>query len=1025
MKKIRYFRYILLITMMLVGTAFSMAQNLCEEKCEGCEEEGSTEYSAEIGGEEGEMGLAEADMMGTEAGGEAGGEALAEMATELSTEFLATLPLDAIPGVGEIVMLAFLEQMLINLYTIERQAREHETANILSGGKYSFPLFPSFSLAAEDLDGTKDRVSYLIFIDKVIDSKNTKKYLENLGLTTHINQTYSLNNFTDHVSYAFSEFTSYTATKDPERRRVPVRYKRTIPRIQLTKSKDGKLNYKYSAMWRHDQDYNRSILTFGSEGEDHPRQFRYTRTWNYSLHTSFRSSYENVAEFWLATINSDGTFNYRQQVPSSNISFEDAGKDRLAIRISEFNIHSHSTLAPLYITLRIRCADKYIISNGEKMFPENWDPTQADSRYTYTYYNEMPNEGYGPSFSTKIAFEDSGIYPNTRGMAPDVNKFVNLLIFKVHDYQPKDTDATASAKVEARQVADINPFPLISSSGVTQYLENRVVSAPDLGKTNLRFDIKTCLSESRKLIDYIELECLTNGHTSIVNLSNYTAIPNSSTPLRLVTCDISAHYNNAGSSKNPLEVTPLIYQRDDAKSNPLYSLSDNLVLNFSRCSASFLLKNAPVAAGDVVNVSTYYTDGSVSRDVVLIKAVSNNTLPRAYYYIREGATARVHGNTYNYLHYNENDGDGKLTLDPKIYSQSGFIWEIKEGGVESKPVKPGSSWLIEYQGNGTYAIMHKDTKKVLGIVGGKLGLYHWEHNNYELLWHLEFDDAGKVKLFNMNQHAFLSVPKPTTRAIPGFSFSNGNTFSLTREADAEAILPENLQYLYNKSVNKLLDIDKEGNPALTLQQGNNSHNQTNKLKYMGCLSYAIYQNHSQKYLNYTNKNGLEWDDSVQTPWLLTKGYNYFTLKSKGRPLYRDANLETQIGVDLSDNPDISKRKYHFSFVGRSTVSPQTRSLAMTKSLSLTKTATIATEHPTGKLKIYPNPMTGETYIEFPNENNSSYRLQITDASGRVVYIRNNVKENKITIARKHVKSSGLHLIILSGEKIYKGKLMVK
>jgi len=78
----------------------------------------------------------------------------------------------------------------------------------------------------------------------------------------------------------------------------------------------------------------------------------------------------------------------------------------------------------------------------------------------------------------------------------------------------------------------------------------------------------------------------------------------------------------------------------------------------------------------------------------------------------------------------------------------------------------------------------------------------------------------------------------------------------------------------------------------------------------------------------------------------------------------------------------------------------------------------------GELRIYPNPMEIESRVEFPNENNSSYRLVVVDASGRVVRIVENITNDNLTINREQLKP-GIHIINLEGEKIYKGKLLVK
>jgi len=69
-------------------------------------------------------------------------------------------------------------------------------------------------------------------------------------------------------------------------------------------------------------------------------------------------------------------------------------------------------------------------------------------------------------------------------------------------------------------------------------------------------------------------------------------------------------------------------------------------------------------------------------------------------------------------------------------------------------------------------------------------------------------------------------------------------------------------------------------------------------------------------------------------------------------------------------------------------------------------------------------MENSSRVEFPNENNESYRLIVVDASGRVVRIIENITNNNVLINREQLKP-GIHIINLEGEKIYKGKLIVK
>jgi PKD repeat protein len=82
------------------------------------------------------------------------------------------------------------------------------------------------------------------------------------------------------------------------------------------------------------------------------------------------------------------------------------------------------------------------------------------------------------------------------------------------------------------------------------------------------------------------------------------------------------------------------------------------------------------------------------------------------------------------------------------------------------------------------------------------------------------------------------------------------------------------------------------------------------------------------------------------------------------------------------------------------------------------------QNKTDKLLIYPNPMEDKSKVEFPNEKNQKYRLIVVDASGRVVRIIDNITGDNFIINREQLKP-GVHIINLTGEKIYKGKLLVK
>jgi len=76
------------------------------------------------------------------------------------------------------------------------------------------------------------------------------------------------------------------------------------------------------------------------------------------------------------------------------------------------------------------------------------------------------------------------------------------------------------------------------------------------------------------------------------------------------------------------------------------------------------------------------------------------------------------------------------------------------------------------------------------------------------------------------------------------------------------------------------------------------------------------------------------------------------------------------------------------------------------------------------LRIYPNPFTNKTIIEFPNSSMEKYQLIITDVSGKVIFIQDNIIGSKIELDRGNL-SEGIYFIELKGEYIYRGKILIE
>ncbi len=77
-----------------------------------------------------------------------------------------------------------------------------------------------------------------------------------------------------------------------------------------------------------------------------------------------------------------------------------------------------------------------------------------------------------------------------------------------------------------------------------------------------------------------------------------------------------------------------------------------------------------------------------------------------------------------------------------------------------------------------------------------------------------------------------------------------------------------------------------------------------------------------------------------------------------------------------------------------------------------------------RLFITPNPFSYNTVIEFYNPNKKDYKLSIFNILGNKVFELDNIKSDKIEFERGNLPN-GVYLIELEGEKVYRGKIIVK
>lgn len=74
--------------------------------------------------------------------------------------------------------------------------------------------------------------------------------------------------------------------------------------------------------------------------------------------------------------------------------------------------------------------------------------------------------------------------------------------------------------------------------------------------------------------------------------------------------------------------------------------------------------------------------------------------------------------------------------------------------------------------------------------------------------------------------------------------------------------------------------------------------------------------------------------------------------------------------------------------------------------------------------VYPIPANDITFIEFPNPEHSEYKLFVTDMTGKVVRLIDNITEDRIELRRNDL-SDGIYFVKLQGAKTFQGKLVLK
>jgi predicted RNase H-like HicB family nuclease len=78
----------------------------------------------------------------------------------------------------------------------------------------------------------------------------------------------------------------------------------------------------------------------------------------------------------------------------------------------------------------------------------------------------------------------------------------------------------------------------------------------------------------------------------------------------------------------------------------------------------------------------------------------------------------------------------------------------------------------------------------------------------------------------------------------------------------------------------------------------------------------------------------------------------------------------------------------------------------------------------GELKIYPNPFSESTIIEFPNPDFASYRLIIMDVSGKIHLMTGEITGSRYELQRDNLEN-GFYIIELVGPQVFRGRILIE
>ena len=77
----------------------------------------------------------------------------------------------------------------------------------------------------------------------------------------------------------------------------------------------------------------------------------------------------------------------------------------------------------------------------------------------------------------------------------------------------------------------------------------------------------------------------------------------------------------------------------------------------------------------------------------------------------------------------------------------------------------------------------------------------------------------------------------------------------------------------------------------------------------------------------------------------------------------------------------------------------------------------------GMINVFPNPFNQSTTIRFPNPSGEAYRMVLTDLSGKVCRIVNDITNSDYVLKRGELKE-GMYFIELIGSQTFRCKIIM-